>query len=109
MDAPRNGPQSDGSYGRDSEQVGLTAGVFEDYQGNDFRLVIGTEFGADYLTSLSWWDQADAFFDGLDSDLDVFGNRRGEDGVWDRGAFELHSGQQAPAAPSSLRLLQGNP
>jgi hypothetical protein len=38
--------------------------------------------------------------------VDMFGNTRGADGVWDRGAFEFGAGAVAPlSAPTNLRVL----
>jgi len=80
------------------EQTGLSSSIFADYQGNDFQLAAATDAGVS-LTGQGWWDESDAFFGFLDSDADMYGNTRGGDGNWDRGAFEYVSGgNQNPVA-----------
>ncbi len=96
---------SDNIYGGANEQIGLTSNIFQNYSANDFRLGFGTEPGID-LTSQGWWDTTDSFFGYLDSDLDIYGNIRGLDGIWDRGAFEKNESlPSAPESPSNIRLL----
>ncbi len=79
-------------YGGTNEQTGLSPSIFHHYAGNDFRLASETEPGLT-LTSQTWWNASPSdFFAYLDSTEDVYGNTRGRDGNWDRGAFEFVQG-----------------
>lgn len=82
--------------GGSNEQAGLAASIFKDYTGNDLRLASATAAGLT-LKNQPWWDDADDFFGYLDSDRDMYGDVRGADGTWDRGAFEYG------AVPPGLR------
>lgn len=66
-----------------SVQTGLASSIFLDYSGDDFRLASATDAG----TTL-----------GAPYNQDMFGNTRGADGTWDRGAFEFDSGGGETAA-----------
>ena len=54
---------------------------FADQEGYDYRL--STETPGKVLTSEAWWDPQ------YDSNKDMNGVVRGEDGVWDIGAYEF--------------------
>jgi len=76
------------SPGGTNLQTGMASSIFQSYTGDDFRLASATTAGLD-LTAQSWWDSnADSFFGTLDSQEDMYGNSRGSDGTWDRGAYE---------------------
>jgi hypothetical protein len=75
----------DRNYGGANEQTGLTSAIFSDYESNDFMLASNTTAGK-VLDSEVWWDEADTFFDYLDSSLDMYGRDRK---TWSRGAFEM--------------------
>lgn len=92
------------SYGGTSEQTGLSSGIFNNYTGNDFRLASATSAGLT-LTSQSWWSGSHSFFGTVDSAADMYGNTRGADGTWDRGAFEFGSGSGAGSPP----VITGHP
>lgn len=82
--------------GGTSQQSGITSGYFTTYDEVtpvfDFRLTQATNDSLD-LTGEVWWDDSvDSFFGFLDSDVDMYGNTRGEDGTWDRGAYEYDAG-----------------
>lgn len=81
-----------GDSGGTSEQSGITSSYFMAYNEEtlnfDFRLTQATQAGKT-LTAETWWDTSDAFFGYLDSALDMYGNTRGSDGTWDRGAYEF--------------------
>ena len=97
-----------GSYGGTNEQTGLSSSIFVDYNRNDFRLASATNNGYE-LTSESWWDESDSFFEFLDSNKDMNGKVRGADGVWDRGAYEYSNGigssVVSPTPPKNLRVM----
>lgn len=91
--------------GGTSEQTGLSSSNFANYTGNNFNLSSATAAGL-RLTAQPWWqDSSDSFFGQVDSDLDLLGNTRGADGLWDRGAFEYVAGASTrPAAPTGLTV-----
>ena len=71
-------------------QVGVPSTIFVDFAGKNFRLSAATACGLAL---------------GPPYDRDMFGNTRGADGCWDRGAFEF--GKTTPARlapPENLRL-----
>ena len=79
--------------GGTNEQTGLLSSIFRNYTNNDFILLQHTNPGLN-LTSQSWWNATpDNFFSQLDYDMDMYGNTRGTDGTWDRGAYEYISGE----------------
>lgn len=92
-------------FGGTNEQSGLTSSIFTNYAANNFTLASGTATGL-RLTSQPWWQGgADSFFGQVDSDADILGNVRGEDGTWDRGAFEFTGAiTPRPAAPTGLTV-----
>lgn len=98
--------------GSSGEQTGLTAAILQNYAGNDFRLTGATQPGIT-LTSKSWWNTNDSFFGYLDSNVDMYGNVRGADGTWDRGAFEFTSGAGQPPSvtiqPSNVNTYTNVP
>ena len=57
-------------------QTGLSSTIFTNYAGEDFTLASGTTAGYDTGTICPG------------NDVDMYGNARGADGTWDRGAFE---------------------
>ena len=65
----------------------------------DFRLRRPTQAGI--RLSL---DMAASLESGDSTDADGNGERRGADGVWDRGAFEFIIGPRRPPAPSNVRI-----
>ena len=83
--------ESNGQVGSGSPFVNLAAG--------DFRLVAATNAGHTGITA-AWANGA------LDYNLDMNGNTRGADGVWDRGAFEFGGGvaNPPPAVPTNVRI-----
>lgn len=91
--------------GGTNEQVGLKASIFTNYTSNDFRLASATD-AALTLSFQGWWDTTDSFFGYLDSDLDMYGNIRGSDDNWDRGAFEFSGtiDTTAPSEPTGLSV-----
>ena len=62
-------------------QANLTSAIFVDYAGQDYRLSGPTNSGDNSITSVCPACATDAF-----------GNTRGADGVWDRGAYEYTGG-----------------
>ena len=78
-----------GSHSEPHIQNG-TGNPFVDMENHDYRLAIATDAG---LTLDAPYNQ------------DMFGNRRGNDGVWGRGAFENGSGGGAPNPPRGLLLV----
>ncbi|OGY23914.1 MAG: hypothetical protein A2172_02775 [Candidatus Woykebacteria bacterium RBG_13_40_15] len=76
-------------------QIGLLSSIFQNYTTNNFRLTSPTQSGLT-LTSQPWWSGGtDAFFGSLDSAVDMYGNTRGVDGNWERGAYE-YTGSTPP-------------
>jgi hypothetical protein len=99
---------SSSTPGGTNVQSGITSSYFAAYnEGNsnfDFRLTQSTNAGLD-LTSQSWWSTAsDSFFGTLDSAVDMYGNTRGTDGVWDRGAYEHYSSGKIPKFPNQIGI-----
>lgn len=88
-----------GTAGGTGEQTGLTAGIFQNYTGDDFRLAAATDPGKNLAIETWWSDGADSFFVSLDTTQDVYGGVRNSDGTWDRGAFEYEA--EAPTAPTA--------
>ena len=97
--------------GGSNEQTGLSSSIFSNYTENDFSLSTSTTAGLD-LTSEGWWDTSDSFFGYLDSADDMFGNTRGEDGTWDRGALEYtgtNNGSQEEDPDGTANIIPGIP
>ncbi|MCR4275701.1 MAG: hypothetical protein NUV83_03060 [Candidatus Wolfebacteria bacterium] len=97
-----------GAPGGTNAQTGLSSSIFVDYTKDDYRVVAPTAAGLN-LAAQSWWNEsADTFFGTFDSRLDMYGNIRGADGTWDRGAYEYVSGVPAdttpPAVPTGLSI-----
>lgn len=91
------------SPGGSNLQTGVSSSIFQSYTTDDFRLASATDGGMD-LTGEGWWDTSDSFFEFLDSDEDMYGNTRGDDSTWDRGAFEYDSGDSTPPTLSSATI-----
>jgi len=94
--------------GGTNEQTGLGSSIFQSYTGNDFRLT-GPTSPAKTLPSEKWWSGGvDSFFGTIDSAVDMYGNTRGADGTWDRGAFEYGKGEGVgrPLPPAGLRIFE---
>ena len=69
------------AYPVENTTVQTDADPFADREGYDYRLAAETQ--GKVLTSEAWWDPQ------YDSIKDMNGATRGEDGVWDIGAFEF--------------------
>jgi hypothetical protein len=74
----------------ESHGQSVDASIFENYLTNDFRLSESTEPGY----------PLDAPFN-----MDMYGNVRGEDGVWDRGAFEYYGEVVRPDPPTNQGFI----
>jgi len=66
------------AYSEANAQIGLASSIFVDYAGDDFHLDSATNPGDNAL--------------GSPYNIDMDGNIRGSDGVWDRGAYEYGGG-----------------
>lgn len=72
----------------------ISSSVFSNYADGNFTLSESTDQG---MTLPSPYN------------TDMFGNVRGQDGTWDRGAFEYNlSGNARPNAPQGLQIVENN-
>lgn len=84
-----------------STQTNITSTIFKNYTNNDFRLSSPTAPGRTLTSELWWSGGSDSFFGQVDSATDMYGNIRGADGNWDRGAYE-YIGGKFPIFPSII-------
>ena len=107
-----NGYHASGGHlkpGGTNEQTGLESSIFTNYKQNSFGLAERTDAGL-ILSKEPWWnDKPAAFFEYLDSEEDMYGNVRGADGHWDRGAFQYGSYSETvrPTEPSAVSSPTG--
>jgi MYXO-CTERM domain-containing protein len=86
--------QPGGTFDEPHGQDGGSSDPLVDWQGGDFGLVAATEAGMD-LSDLAGFNDTTPQFH-----LDMFGNERGLDGLWDRGAIEFGVGGTGGDDPS---------
>lgn len=71
--------------GETNGQINIPSSIFVNYAGGDYRLASATTAGNTLASPYN---------------LDMFGNTRGADGTWDRGAYEFVTGGSAPTISS---------
>ena len=82
------------NYGESHAQVNVPTSIFTNYAGDDFRLAAPTSAG--YTLAAPY-------------NVDMYGNTRGADGVWDRGAYEYSTtGIQYPITAYNMRGQASN-
>ncbi|MGZ3748733.1 MAG: hypothetical protein ACXVCD_15465 [Pseudobdellovibrionaceae bacterium] len=87
-----NGYSDSNMRGESNAQINIPTSIFTNYSGNDFTLNTGLLAGKTLSSPY---------------DIDLSGNKRGADGMWDKGAFEFNSSQIKTTlqAPLNLRIL----
>jgi len=89
--ASHNAFMDSDAFGSTDAQLGITSDIFVDYAGKDYRLASPTSSG----TPLPY-----------PYNTDMFGNiRGGNDGVWDRGAYEYVTGPRIDNVITTRRVV----